>query len=620
VIVLAGCFAFGPALHGAWLWDDAAEIARNPNLRGWAGLGRIWRGELSLDYLPVKGTVEWLGWQLWGARVFGYHALSLALHLAGALLLWRLLRRLGVRHAWLGGLLFTVHPLAVESVAWIAELKNTLSLPFLLLAFLAYLDYDAERGAGTGGRRAYARCLAAFVLSLLCKSSGMMFPAILLLHAWWRRGRVTRADARASAPFFALSLVRGLVTLAYQQHWVAAGAAVAQGGLLSRVAAAGLALEFYLAKTIWPAGLLPMYPRWAVDPPTPWQLLPWVFFALVGAGLWAGRNRGSRPVIFGLGCFVLNLLPVLGFVPLAYPQTSWVADHLAYLALAAAAGLAAAGLDAWFAAAGPGRRLVPAGAVLLAAAAGAITSHRYAAQFADEDTLWSYTVRHEPGSAEARKNLGNALARSGRVTDAIAAYTEAERLDPGDGVLAYDFGNALLQAGRVPEAIARYRTALWLKPAFPEAHDNLGIALQSRGQLAEAIIQFELALQERPQSPGIRYNLGNALLRGGRAAEAIPQYQAVLRQAPGNAQAHYNLGLAYLQSGRYPEAIAEYARTLQLMPGSAEAHNNLGNALLQSGKVTEAIIQYEEALRLDPNLAGARRDLQLALRQSAPRR
>ena len=619
VLVLAGWAAFSPALHGAWLWDDAVEVARNPDLRGLAGLARIWRGTASPDYLPLKSSVDWLAWQLWGAHVFGYHVLNLALHLTGAFLLWQLLARLGLRRAWWGALLFAVHPLTVESVAWISELKNTLSLPLLLLAMLAYVDYDRARAAGPGAPAAgaaYRESLGCFALALLAKSSGVMFPGVILLYAWWRRGRIGAADLRASAPFFALSLARGAATLVFQHRWAGPGAAAAQAGLLPRIAVAGLALEDYAGKVVSPTGLLPLYPRWSVNAPALWDFLPWLFFGVIFAGLWAGRRSWGRAGLFGLGFFVLNFLPVLGFVPLAYPQSSWVADHLAYLPLIGAAGLAAAGLGAAFDALGNVRATIVGLAVLALAAGWTLTSRRYAAQFVSEVTLWSYTVRHEPNSAEARKNLGNALVHSGRLPEAIAEYAIAGRLNAGDPFLQYDYGNALMQAQRMPEAIARYRAALGLRPVYPEAHDNLGLALLDTGNLPEAIAQLELALQERPGAPGIQYNLAGALLRGGRAAEAIPHYQAMLRQVPDNPEAHYNLGLAYLQARRLPEAIAEYAATLQLMPGSAEAHNNLGNALLESGKVTEAIIQYEEALRLNPKLAGARQDLQVALRRT----
>ncbi len=283
VIVLAGWIAFSPALHGAWLWDDALEVARNPDLRGLAGLARIWRGTMNPDYLPVKGTVDWLGWQLWGGHVFGYHALNLALHLAGAFLLWRLLGRLGLRQAWLGALLFAIHPLTVESVAWISELKNTLSLPLLLLAMIAYVDYDEARAAGPGGPAAgsaYRESLLCFALALLAKSSGVMFPAVILLYAWWRRGRIAPADGWASAPFFALSLLRGVATLVLQHRWAPPESVAAPGGLLSRIEAAGLALSRLPVQGGLAGGPAPpSIPAGASIPPTLGNFLPWIFFA-----------------------------------------------------------------------------------------------------------------------------------------------------------------------------------------------------------------------------------------------------------------------------------------------------------------------------------------------------
>ena len=258
---------------------------------------------------------------------------SLALHLASALLLWELLRRLGVRLAWVGGLLFAVHPLVVESVAWVSELKNTLSLPFLLLAMIAYVDYDEARTREPPGperKRAYGRCLAWFVLALLTKSSGVMFPAVILLYAWWKRGIVTPADGRASAPFFALALARGLVTMAFQQHWLEAGAAVAQGGLLSRIEAAGVALGFYLEKAVWPAGLTPDLSPLGGRSSSLWQFLPWL----------RARPRLRRPL--GPAAAPGGALSSSGWVssrsissrssassPSPTPQTSWVSDHLA---------------------------------------------------------------------------------------------------------------------------------------------------------------------------------------------------------------------------------------------------------------------------------------------------
>lgn len=262
LIVLAVGWVFFPALHGGWFWDDYFEITHNAELRG--SLWKIWLAPVSPDYFPLKATVQWVQWRLWGDHVIGYHLTSVGLHLLSAFLLWRLFRRLGLPLAWVGGLLFAVHPLTIESVAWIAELKNTLSLPLVLLAMSAYLDYD-ERKRGPD----YGRSLLLFAAAMLCKSSVVMFPVVILLHAWWKRGRFTREAFRASAAFFAVSLVLGLVTVWFQHHRAIGSVEIQTGGFFSRLAAAGLSVVFYLSKCFWPVGLLPNYPRWSVDPPPP---------------------------------------------------------------------------------------------------------------------------------------------------------------------------------------------------------------------------------------------------------------------------------------------------------------------------------------------------------------
>src|SRR5581483_3716287 len=213
VIVLAAGFAYAPVLHGDFVWDDHSEITHNDEIQAPDGLRRIWQGEGSLDYFPLKSSLQWLEWRLFHADTLGYHVANLALHLLGALLVWRLATRLGVRHGWLAGLIFALHPLAVESVAWIAEFKNVLSLPPLLLAAECYLTFDA-----TGRRRAYAGALAWFIVALLCKTSVVTFPLALLLYAGWKRGRVAGRDVRAAAPFLAVAVALGLVTVWFQHH------------------------------------------------------------------------------------------------------------------------------------------------------------------------------------------------------------------------------------------------------------------------------------------------------------------------------------------------------------------------------------------------------------------
>ena len=289
LILLVGWWAFAPAFHGGWLWDDPLEITDNPELRDLDGLRNAWFAPMTSDYFPLKTTVQWVLWRCWHDQPAGYHLTSAGLHLLSALLLWHLFKKLGIRLAWFGGLLFALHPVTVESVAWIAELKNTLSLPLLLLAMCAWIDYDNQ-----GRRSDHLRAVLFFLAAMLCKSAVVMFPAVLLLYAWWKRGRITWKDFKASAAFFAISLILGLVTVWFQSHRAINWVVIPIGGFLSRLACAGLALSFYSAKAVLPARLIPIYPQWVVNPPAPVQFLPWLGLGAVGWVLWKNRTGWGR--------------------------------------------------------------------------------------------------------------------------------------------------------------------------------------------------------------------------------------------------------------------------------------------------------------------------------------
>ncbi|HEX3729252.1 MAG TPA: hypothetical protein VHV47_05580, partial [Opitutaceae bacterium] len=341
LIVLAGLWAYWPALQGSFLWDDLAEIPQNAILRDPGGLTRIWLGQAGPDYFPFKTSLQWIFWHAWGGNPLPYHLINLGLHLLAALLFFRLLRRLGVAFAEIGALLFAVHPLAVESVAWIAELKNVLSEVFVVAAANAYLGFDLS--SGVRARRCYGLALVRFALALLSKSSVVMFPGAILLYAWWRRGRVRREDLRASLPFFGLSLLLGLVTVHFQYHRALAQWTIPLHGVGPHLLVASYAVCFYLWKSVAPFGLHLMYAPWDVSAPSAVQFLPLLVLVLLAAWLWSRRAAAwGRAAIFGLGFFLLNLLPVLGFLPMSYMHLGWVADHFAYLSLLGIAGLAAA--------------------------------------------------------------------------------------------------------------------------------------------------------------------------------------------------------------------------------------------------------------------------------------
>jgi Tfp pilus assembly protein PilF len=546
LILGVGLWVFGPAVRGGWLWDDNQEVTENAVLRDPAGLAKIWAGSAGADYFPLKSTVQWFEWRWWGAAPAGYHAASIALHLLSALLAWALLARLGVRQAWWGGLLFAVHPLVVESVAWAAELKNTLSLPFLLLALLAWVAFDERRGrpSATG---CYLAALAAFLFAMLAKSSVVMLPFVLLLYAWWRRGRIERRDVAASAPFFAVSVLLGLVTLWFQHHRAMQPALVLAGGPLARFACAGLSLAFYAAKALWPAGLCPIYPRWELDPPSALQLLPWVGLAAIVAVLWPRRATWGRPALFALGFFILNLLPVVGFVTITYMHITWVADHFAYVALLGPVGLAAAAAGA--AQAALGRSLhVPGwlwtGGLLGLALLLAGESRAYVGVFANDDTLWTYTVEHNPGAWSAHYNLATYLAKHGVLDRARAEFGETLRLRPDFAEAHFNLGNTYALAGDFASARTEYEETLRINPAYADAHVGLGSLRRQANDLRGAVTEYQAALRLRPDYAQVWAMLADTLFIAGHGPEAVAGYEQALRFAPDDAHIRANLAIA----------------------------------------------------------------------------
>ena len=649
IIAIVGLWIYWPAMHGSWLWDDVGLVAQNANLRSLHGLWRIWFSTPTNDYWPLTLTVFWAEWSLWGDHPFAYHVVGLALHLLSAFLVWRVLGKLGLRWAWLAALVFTLHPLAVESVAWISETKNTLSLVFFLLSLGAYMDREQ-----TGRRSDHVLSIVWYLAAMLSKASVVMLPVTLLLYCWWRRGRLAWSDMARLIPHFTIALVLGVATLHFQAVHSAVDSAVDLRGPITRLVGAETAVIFYLGKVLFPIVLIPIYPRWALFESWPFALLSGLVLTAVLGTMWAGRSGWGRHALLGSGFFLINLLPVLGFARMTFMNISWVADHFVYLPMIGMIGLFAAGLEAL------NRRLSSFYPLVLnvgvAALCGllAFRSRLCAAHWANAETLWSYTLDHNPGSwmahfnlaaelhkapgrlaeatahyeealrlkpdlADAHNNLGRALeATPGRLHDAILHFEEALRLEP-DFAEAHDNLGGALEAtpGRLDEAIAQFKEALRLKPDLAEAHNNLGSALQAiPGRLDEAIAQYGEALRIKPDLTEAHNNLGSALeVVPGRLDEAVAQYEEALRLKPDFAEARFNLArILARMPGRSDEAIAQFKETLRLKPDFAEAHGNLGNTLVElPGRLDEAIVHYEEALRLKPNYAQAHYGLGFAL-------
>jgi tetratricopeptide (TPR) repeat protein len=640
LILLLVAWIYAPALHGGWLWDDNSEITTNLDLRGpwW----RIWVHPAGPDYFPLKTTVQWLQWRGWRAdSTTGYHACSVGLHALSALLVWRLASRLGLRCGWLAGLLFAIHPLAVESVAWIAELKNTLSLPPLLLAMLAWIDFQ-ERG----GKVNYVRALAWFLAAVLCKSSVVTLPVVLAMYQVWR-GRGSRRELKPLVPFFAVALISGLTTIWFQTQRT--GYEITLGGPVWRVALAGTTSGFYAAKILWPASLMPIYPAWSMSAAWGWGVAGWLGWIGLGVAAWRSRKGWGRHALFATGCFLAVLAPVLGFVPMAFFYFSWVSDHLAYLALVPAALLLAGVSGVLWARASHRVRIVLVAIAMMGVGTSAIRARAYAMTFRDADTFWTHALAQNPESWLAANNLGVVRLEARRWNEAADLFATAARLKPDYPVAQSNWGDALLQLQRVPEAIAHFETALQLDPNAVEAHFNLANALVSQGKLDAAVGHYEAAVRLAPASVDAGYNLANTLLRLGRLSEAAVRFRSVLALRPDLTAAHLGLGNALAAGGdlvaartefeiaveqspdsveaRYcladalvelreaQAALPHYRRAVELAPERAEIHLSYGAALLATGNRPAAIDQFEITLRLQPGNPEARAGLQQAQRR-----
>ena len=542
------------------------------------------------------------------------------MHALAAILLWRTLLRLRLPGALLAAAIFAVHPLGVESVAWITERKNVLSGVFYFGAALAYLRFltlgdervSSQQVPSGGNPRHqwfwYLGALALFLMAMLSKTVACSLPAAMLLVRWWQRGLLRVKDILPLTPFFAIGIGLGLLTVHLEIHHVGAhGAAWSLTGL-QRCLIAGRALCFYAWKLVYPVQLTFIYPRWEVSPWIWWQ---WLFPAAalgVVAALWLLRRRVGRGPLAAVLFFAGALLPALGFVNVYPMRYSFVADHFQYLA-----GVGLIVLGAAAASRLPGR--IPIALVALPLALGALTWQQ-TKMYSDLETLWRTTLTRNPKAFLAHNNLAVILRDRGQLDEAISHLQRALEIQPGFAESHNNLGNALRQQGQLALAIAHFQKALQLEPNNAPAYGNLGSALLEKGQVNEAIAQFRKALQLEPGNVDLLNNLAYALLRNGQANRAIELLQKAVALHPGFVDAHNNLGNLFLQIGQVDEAIACYRKALQIQPNHAPAHSNLGRALLQKRQVNEAVSQFQKAAQLCPDSAEAENELAGALIQA----
>ena len=585
VLTAVTIFVYRPAWNGGFLWDDDVYIANNELLTAPDGLRRIW---FSLDspsqYFPLVYTTFRIEHALWGLSPTGYHWVNLALHISNALLVWLVLARLKVPGAWLAGAIFALHPVQVESVAWVTERKNVLMGFFFLLTLLAWIAF--VNGETKQRWLFYGLALILYVFALSAKTTACTLPAALFLILWLQHKPIDWKRVIQIIPFLVLGIAMGVLAMWWERYHQGTSRAVFTFlSPVERALVASRAVWFYLSKLVWPSKLTFIYARWDIAP-THVLNYAWLMAGLITcAAIYFLRRHVGRGVEVAAAFFVLTLTPVLGFIMLYTFRYTFVADHYQYLACIGPIALASAGLVNLADTFKKGRTLI-LGATLCVVAALATLTWRQAAMYSNIETLWRTTLARNPSCWMAHNNLGIALFGKGQLDDAIAHYRTTLEMQPNFWDADYNLGSALLGKGQVDDAIFYCDKAVRMQPNDPDAQVALANALLQKRRIDDAIVHYQKAVAIRPDYFLARYGLGHALLEKGKIEAAIEHSRAALLIKPNDADCHTVLAIALDEKGQSAEAIEHYEKALAISPQSVSALTNLAWILATSSNAS----------------------------------
>jgi protein O-mannosyl-transferase len=593
LVLFATFMVYLPAINGGRLWDDDGHITR-PDLQSADGLYRIWfEVGATQQYYPLLHTAFWLEHKLWGESMLGYHMANLFWHMVAVTLVYFILTRLEVPGALFAASLFALHPVMVESVAWVSEQKNTLSAVFYLGAMLLYLQFDDSRRPTY-----YLFALALFGLGQLTKTVTATLPAAMLVIFWWQRGKVSlKRDVWPLVPFFLLGAAGGVVTAIVERKLIGAQGGEFELGFLQRCLLAGRVIVFYFSKLIWPTNLIFFYPRWNVDPAVWWQWLFPIAVLAVLTALWAIHQRWRGPLAAYL-LFLGTLFPVLGFLNVYPFLFSFVADHFQYLASLAVFALFGAVGTVVIAQSSARYRWIGNTTAGMVIAAIALLSWNQSKMYSDAETLYRTTIERNPSAWIAYNNLGAEFEHRNQLQAALEYYEQAIRLRPNYPAAQYNIGKYWHVAGNFDRAIEHYREALKVEPHYADARLNLGDVLARTGKTQEAISQYRLLVSDDPNMPEAHNNLGNVLLFSGQVPQSIDHFERALELRPNFAEAHVGLARALLTSKQFNTAIDHYRTALQINRNYIDAYYGLGMALTSANHLQEATAEFDRILQL----------------------
>jgi protein O-mannosyl-transferase len=540
--------AYSPALRAGYIWDDDLWVIQNPTLRSAHGLWQIWTDiRLPTEYYPLTVSAFWLQYQLWGLNPLGYHLVNVLLHAINAVLVGMLLSRLKVPGAWVAAALFAFHPVQVESVAWVTELKNTLSGLFYLVSAIMFfkanpLEIDAP--PPPHWKRIYILSLFLFLCAMLAKTVTLTLPGALLVVIWWKRGRIQRRDWLLTIPFILLGGMLGAFATWMQTNPTHTGASGPMFAftIIDRCLIAGHAIWFYLGKLEWPSNLMFIYPRWQIDPHQSWQVALPIFAVVMVIILWVQRPLFGRAPLAAMLIFAGTLFPALGFFNVYWQKYSFVADHMQYLACIAPLALFAA----------IGAQWIEDGSLPLRLGAGfvvAVVVFIYAAlvwqqsgEYTDSLTLWEATARKNPGSWMVRTNLARALDAHGFEMQAAEQMQAALQLGPDAPDAHWNIGVLNMRQGNVNAAIAQFRQSIELDPHYISGYLNLARALQTQRYDDQAVEILKQGIAANPNDATLWIALAEADRSAGRIDQAMTDYQKAIELNPDIADAHFQMG------------------------------------------------------------------------------
>ncbi len=584
-----------PALRAGFVWDDEAYVLNNWTLRNLHGLWEIWFSPHDMvQYYPLTFTSLWINYQIGGLQPFGYHLVNVLLHSLNCFLLWRLLDRLKVPGAWFAALLFAIHPVEVESVAWVTERKNVLSGFFYFSSLLSFLRFKAEQ---KGLRPWYFVSFFCFLAALFSKTVTATLPATLLIILWWKDGKFSAKDFVRLIPFFASAAVLGAITMKFENHhMVSMGMAEWTFTFADRCLIAGRALWFYLGKLIWPHPLVFIYPRWDINPSVMWQWIFPISYGFLLLGLWAFRSKIGRGFFAGVVIFTVTLFPALGFKNFFPMRFSFVADHFQYLASIAPLTCAVAAVRTKL----ENTRVRNAiGIVLILACCW--LSRRQTLIYKNLETLWLDTLAKNPSAWMAHNNLGAVYIESGRHRKAEIEFKESIRLKPDFADPYTNLGNIEATRKNYKKAAGYVRKAIRLQPNDADFHNNLGTVFYELGFPDKALPHYLKAIELDPKNAPAYFNMGNAFLKKGEIKKTVYWYRKAQEYKPDYIETYTNLGASLASLGRLDEAAKLYEDGIKINPKEAMLHNNLANIFGSNGRLEEAEQRYREAILLEPN-------------------